>query len=147
MFGQTPKGVPACYKKIIYGLDCFTTSIRPLWRLQLPFRQGRSEFMFPKEWLSPCVVVVYVLWRYRVHRRAVYFVCLKQNYTRNCKNIFQYVTRLFGALYHVNTGLGRLKSVFETPGSNVGQCFVCPVLEIFPTVFLRKSILPFAKCP
>jgi len=46
-----------------------------------------------------------------------------------------------GALYHVNTGLERLTSVYETPGSNVGQCTVCPVLEIFPAVFLRKSNL------
>jgi len=51
-------------KYINYGLECFTTSIRPLWRLQLPFRQGRPDFLFPKEWLSPCVDGVYVLWRY-----------------------------------------------------------------------------------
>ena len=76
-------------KYISYGLDCFTTSIRPLWRLQLPFRQGRPDFLFLKEWLSPCVADVYVLWRYWVNRRAVYLVCLKQYYSRNCKSIFQ----------------------------------------------------------
>ena len=65
-------------KYISYGLDCFTTSIRPLWWLELPFRQGRPDFLFLKEWVSSCVADGYVLWRYWVNGRAVYLVCLKQ---------------------------------------------------------------------